>query len=224
VLGRNEAYIGVLIDDLVTKGVDEPYRMFTSRAEYRILLRGDNADSRLTPLGREIGLVDDLRWAEFTSKRDSVACLMEYIEGESYSPDEVSSVLDSLGQTNITQKRKLVDVLLRNGVTVDLLRSGVERFGAYISECGYSDEVCESVEILVKYRGYIEREEQTADRLKRLERLKIPAGFDYEGLSSMTIEARQKLTKIRPETIAQASRIPGVSPSDINILLLYFGR
>lgn len=224
VLGRNEAYIGVLIDDLVTKGVDEPYRMFTSRAEYRILLRGDNADQRLTPIGRQIGLVDDVRWSEYNAKIEAITELADYFRKESYSPDELVQLFNIIGQENITQKRKLIDVLLRNDVTLALIRANVARFAQYIDEKGYVNDVYDAVEINIKYRGYIEREQQTAEKLKRLENIKIPRNFDYAKMSSLTIEARQKLARITPETIAQAGRVPGVSPSDINILLLYFGR
>lgn len=224
VLGRNEAYIGVLIDDLVTKGVDEPYRMFTSRAEYRILLRGDNADSRLTPIGREIGLVDDGRFEEFNAKKSRVERVAEYVRTESYSPEELQQLFDEIGQANINQKRKLTDILSRNDVTFSLLASYVPRFADWLALSDIGSVELESVEIEIKYRGYIERELLTAEKLRRLENMKIPHNFDYTPLTSLSIEARQKLTRIAPETIAHASRIPGVSPSDINILLLYFGR
>ncbi len=224
VLGRNDAYIGVLIDDLVTKGVDEPYRMFTSRAEYRILLRGDNADQRLTSLAHDFGLVDEQRWSDFSTKMQSMNTLEEYINTESYSPEECAEYFESVESANINQKRKLVDIILRNDVTIPEFRSKVTRFDTYLKEYNFCEEVCEGVEIKIKYQGYIERENIAAERIKRLERLKIPLDFDYSKLLSLTIEARQKLSSIRPINIGQASRIPGVSPSDINILLIYFGR
>lgn len=224
VLGRDEAYIGVLIDDLVTKGVDEPYRMFTSRAEYRILLRGDNADARLTPIGRKVGLVDDVRWSEYEIKSTGIELLTEFLQKNSVAPELVDGMLEGKGQTGMGQKRRLEEVLLRNYVTMyDLLNCSIE-LRQFIDNKQLDDDVLEEVEISVKYRGYIERELITAQKLRRLEGLRIPDNFDYSKLSSISIEARMKLTKIAPETIAQASRISGVSPSDINILLLYFGR
>lgn len=224
VLGRDEAYIGVLIDDLVTKGVDEPYRMFTSRAEYRILLRGDNADARLTPIGRKFGLVDDRRWNEFEKKRENIEKLAEFVEKTSISPDEVEAMLVEKGQNGIVQKRKLTDVLLRNEVTIADLRRCSADLNAFLADNDFTKEEIEAVEIATKYKGYIEREMVTAAKLRRLEGLRIPKGFDYSKLNSISTEARMKLAKIEPETIAQASRISGVSPNDINILLLYFGR
>lgn len=224
VLGRDEAYIGVLIDDLVTKGVDEPYRMFTSRAEYRILLRGDNADARLTPIGRDVGLVDDARWSEFSNKRLQIEKLTEFVKETSVSVHDVEDMLLEKGQNGIGQKRKLEDILLRNDVYIRDLSICSFELREFLDQNKFAKEVIESVEIAIKYRGYIEREMITATKLRRLEGLKIPQGFDYFKLTSITIEARTKLAKIAPQTIAQASRISGVSPSDINILLLYFGR
>lgn len=224
ILKRDQAYIGVLIDDLVTKGVDEPYRMFTSRAEYRILLRQDNADSRLTRLGHEIGLASDERLAELDAKEAKIALLTRYFARESVAPEELTSFFETLGEPNITQKRKLSDILIRNGVTISMLADHVERLRDYIVEIGADEQVCQAVEIASKYSGYIERERLTAEKFRRLEDVRIRPDFDYSALSSISIEARQKLTKIRPTTIAQASRIPGVSPADINILLVFFGR
>lgn len=224
VLGRDEAYIGVLIDDLVTKGVDEPYRMFTSRAEYRILLRQDNADFRLTELSHRIGLASDERYGEMVEKRNRVAQIAKFFKTESVTPEDCSSLFDKLGQPNITQKRKINDVLIRNEVTISLLCDTVEAVSHFLKEMGATRQEMDSVEIELKYAGYIEREKLLADKLKRLENIKINPTFDYSSLTSISIEARQKLSKIRPETIAQASRIPGVSPSDINVLLVYFGR
>lgn len=224
VLGRDEAYIGVLIDDLVTKGVDEPYRMFTSRAEYRILLRQDNADFRLTELSHRIGLASDERYGEMVEKRNRVAQIAKFFKTESVTPEDCSSLFDKLGQPNITQKRKINDVLIRNEVTISLLCDTVEAVSHFLKEMNATRQEMDSVEIELKYAGYIEREKLLADKLKRLENIKINPTFDYSSLTSISIEARQKLSKIRPETIAQASRIPGVSPSDINVLLVYFGR
>lgn len=224
VLGRDEAYIGVLIDDLVTKGVDEPYRMFTSRAEYRILLRQDNADFRLTELSHRIGLASDERYGEMVEKRNRVAQIAKFFKTESITPEDCSSLFDKLGQPNITQKRKINDVLIRNEVTISLLCDTVEAVSHFLKEMNATRQEMDSVEIELKYAGYIEREKLLADKLKRLENIKINPTFDYSSLTSISIEARQKLSKIRPETIAQASRIPGVSPSDINVLLVYFGR
>ncbi len=224
VLGRDESYIGVLIDDLVTKGVDEPYRMFTSRAEYRILLRQDNAEERLTPAGRRVGLVDDIRWAEYSKRSSERELLMAFIRKNSVIPEQVASYLAQLGQSNITQKRPIIDVLVRNGVELSTLRRHIEPLDLFIIEHNISADAISSIEILVKYGGYIERERANADKLHRLEGLRIPDTFDFNSLESLSIESRQKLTKIRPQTIGQASRIPGVSPADISVMLIYFGR
>lgn len=224
VLGRDESYIGVLIDDLVTKGVDEPYRMFTSRAEYRILLRQDNAEERLTPAGRRVGLVDDIRWAEYSKRSSERELLMAFIRKNSVIPEQVASYLAQLGQSNITQKRPIIDVLVRNGIELSTLRCHIEPLDSFIIEHNISADAISSIEILVKYGGYIERERANADKLHRLEGLRIPDTFDFNSLESLSIESRQKLTKIRPQTIGQASRIPGVSPADISVMLIYFGR
>ena len=225
VLRRDQAYIGVLIDDLVTKGVDEPYRMFTSRAEYRILLRQDNADIRLTPIGREIGLVDDERHSAFTSKFEQVNSLIKFIRTFSVNPSDLDEYLTNAGTSPLTQKRKLYDVLLRNEVNLKGLIATLPSLSKFVSELNLiNEEVIEEAEIQIKYKGYIEREKFIADKILRLENIKLTSDFDYNALQSLTIEARQKLTKIKPDTIGQASRIPGVSPSDINVLLIYFGR
>ena len=224
VLRRDEAYIGVLIDDLVTKGVDEPYRMFTSRAEHRILLRQDNADIRLTQKGFEIGLVPPKRMAICEEKKTRVESLINYLRGRSITPSEIQDYLISVGQTPLTQGRKLFDLVLRNNVTIQGLADHFPKLARYIEREGTTPEEIEEAEIQVKYRGYIEREKYIADKLRRLEDIAIPDDFDYHSLQSLTIEARQKLTKIRPATIGQASRISGVSPADINVLLVYFGR
>ena len=224
VLSRDEAYIGVLIDDLVTKGVDEPYRMFTSRAEYRILLRQDNADRRLTPIGREIGLVGDERWAEFEQKKSLVESLKNFIHAQGVAPEEISDYLKSVNSAQLSQKRKVSEVLMRNNISLFDLIELISPLKKFVEKNNIGREIIEQVEIEVKYSGYIERERANADKLKRLEDVKIPEGFDFLKLTSITIEARQKLSKIRPTTVGQASRIPGVSPADINVLLIFFGR
>lgn len=224
VLGRDEAYIGVLIDDLVTKGVDEPYRMFTSRAEYRILLRQDNADRRLTPLGRKVGLVSDERWEAFEASERRIEAVAAYLNETTVAPEEINDYLASVGESPITQRKRLAELLLRTGVTLSGLAGASPALGACLREIGAERETEQAVEIGVKYAGYIERERMVAEKMKRLEGIRIPADFDFNALGSVSIEARQKLTRIRPLTIAQASRIPGVSPADINVLLVYFGR
>ena len=224
VLKRDEAYIGVLIDDLVTKGVDEPYRMFTSRAEYRILLRQDNADVRLTPLGYEIGLVDDEKYERLLKKNNAVESLISMLSKTSVKIGEIDGYLISVGEEPLTQGKRLLDIVLRSNVTIDGLSKVSKRLQKYIAENDLSREVVEQAEIRIKYRGYIERERYFADKMHRLEDIAIPKGFDYNSLQSLTIEARQKLSRVAPETIGQASRIPGVSPADINVLLIKFGR
>ncbi len=226
VLSRDEAYIGVLIDDLVTKGVDEPYRMFTSRAEYRILLRQDDADMRLTPRGHELGLVDDERYSLMVSKREQRDRLIDFVRNFSLKPALINDALEKLGTSPLKQGVKLVDLILRPQITIrslmpyiEALRHEVERL-----EDARRDEIIEAAEILIKYQGYIDREKLVADKIHRLEELKLPATIDYASMKSLSTEARQKLEKIRPVTVAQASRIPGISPSDINVLLLLMGR
>lgn len=224
VLGRDEAYIGVLIDDLVTKGVDEPYRMFTSRAEYRILLRQDNADRRLTLTGRRVGLVTDERWAAYSVSVKRIDELSLFLHDMTVAPEEVNGYLSSVCESPVTQRKKAVELLLRTGVTLSGLAEALPELSRYMNELGVVKEDIRAVEVEVKYAGYIERERLVAEKMKRLEGIRIPVGFDFDALGSLSIEARQKLTRIRPLTIAQASRIPGVSPADINVLLVYFGR
>lgn len=224
VLHRDEAYIGVLIDDLVTKGVDEPYRMFTSRAEYRILLRQDNADLRLTPKGREIGLVSAERYAEFAQKKSRVESLVAFAHGLSVKADEINGYLKTVDSDPLTQGRKLHDILMRNRVDFASLAGVLPKLRCFFEQTPMTAEEIEEAEIQIKYRGYIERERFIAEKLHRLENIRIPADFDYHSMQALTIEARQKLTRIRPETIGQASRIPGVSPADVNVLLVKFGR
>lgn len=224
VLRRDEAYIGVLIDDLVTKGVDEPYRMFTSRAEYRILLRQDNADLRLTPLGHEIGLISEKRYAEFVQKKSLVESLVAFARDLSVKVAEINDYLKTIGSDPLTQGRKLHDILMRNNTSFETLQEVLPKLKKFIEKNGMNEEVIEEAEIQIKYKGYIEREKFIAEKLHRLENIPIPDNFDYFSMNALTIEARQKLDRIRPTTIGQASRIPGVSPADVNVLLVKFGR
>lgn len=218
VLKRDEAYIGVLIDDLITKGVDEPYRMFTSRAEYRILLRQDNADYRLTPLSYAIGLASKDRYDAVVKKYANVASLVDYLSAHNAKPAQINPLLESKGSSPIVESKKLSDIATRPELKVEDLMGFVPR------GTNYSKEELESADISIKYKSYIEREKQMADKIKHLENLIIPRGFDFSKVTSLSIECRQKLERYKPETIAQASRISGVSPSDISVLLLYFGR
>jgi tRNA uridine 5-carboxymethylaminomethyl modification enzyme len=265
VLRRDQAYIGVLIDDLVTKGVDEPYRMFTSRAEYRILLRQDNADRRLTHLGHKIGLVSDDRMRLVDLKYSTVDSLEELFDTTSAEPAKVNSYLESRNSSPLPQKRRLSELLSRPQIDIESLVGNIpqgEEIKAKISEVGkqlplskqfnnaaldavenidipyqtptdgftddaksiLDNEILESVEIAVKYRGYIQREQRIAEKILKLEDVRIPDNFDFLKVTSLSIESRQKLVKHRPTTIAQASRIPGVSPADVSVLLVYFGR
>lgn len=225
-LGRDEAYIGVLIDDLVTKGVDEPYRMFTSRAEYRILLRQDDADMRLTPRGHEIGLVDESRFRLMETKRAYRDGLIEFMGNFSLKASMINPFLEGVGETPLQQGMKLAQLLLRPNMSVNLLRKHVKALDEHVLAFpeDLRDEVIEAAEILLKYKGYIDRERQVADKIRRLENVRLSDTFNYNSVSALSTEARQKLSKIRPATVAQASRIPGVSPSDVNILLLMLGR
>jgi len=222
-LRRDEAYIGVLIDDLITKGTEEPYRMFTSRAEYRTLLRQDNADFRLTPKGYEIGLASEARLKRMEEKESKSDAFVQFFKDTSVTPEEANPVLESKNSATVKQQDKMFKLFARPNITIDDVRKfeSVER---YIQEQNLDTEVIEQTEIQVKYSGYIEKEKNNADKLNRLENLKIPAGFDYSKLKSMSLEARQKLKDIQPVTISQASRISGVSPNDISVLLVYLGR
>ena len=224
VLKRDEAYIGVLIDDLVTKGVDEPYRMFTSRAEYRILLRQDNADLRLTPIGYEIGLISAENWEKFTEKKSLVESLISYAHEQSVKISEIEGYLKSKNLEPLTQGRKLYALVSRNEFSFAELIEALPKVKRFVEKNNITPEIVEQAEIQIKYKGYIEREKLLAEKLRRLENITIPEGFDFSQMNALTIEARQKLTKIRPQTIGQASRIPGVSPADINVLLIKFGR
>jgi tRNA uridine 5-carboxymethylaminomethyl modification enzyme len=227
VLARDEAYIGVLIDDLVTKGVDEPYRMFTSRAEYRILLRQDDADMRLTPRGREIGLVDDERWNLMQSKLAQRNALMDFCREFSVRAALINPALERLGEQPLKQGVKLIDLVLRPRLGIVSLAEIVEPLQRFIDEnieAERREEIIEAAEILMKYSGYIDRERLIADKIHRLESIRLRGKIDYASVKALSTEARQKLAKIDPETVAQASRIPGISPADVNILLLLLGR
>ena len=224
VLQRDEAYIGVLIDDLVTKGVDEPYRMFTSRAEYRILLRQDNADIRLTPVGYKIGLITQKTYDYFVKKNTLVESLISFTRQQSIKAAEINDYLKAINSEPLSQGRKLYDILMRNNVSFDSLQAVLPKLRKFIETNRMEEEVIEEAEIQIKYKGYIEREKFIAEKLHRLENIRIPADFDFHSMNSLTIEARQKLSRIRPKNIGQASRIPGVSPADVNVLLVKFGR
>ena len=223
VLKRNEAYIGVLIDDLITKGTDEPYRMFTSRAEYRTLLRQDNADIRLTPKGHALGIASENRLRRMEEKLSKAEAFVEFFRTQSVRPEEANPVLASKGSAPIRQSDKMYKVFSRPNIGIE----DVRKFTAvedYINDNSLDREVIEQAEIQVKYSGYIAKEKNNADKLTRLEYVKIPQGFDYSQIKSMSYEAREKLKKIQPTTVAQASRISGVSPNDISVLLVYMGR
>lgn len=225
ILGRDEAYIGVLIDDLVTKGVDEPYRMFTSRAEYRILLRQDDADARLTERAYKLGLVKQDRYDAFCKKREEIDKIVSFAKKFSIKPDLINNALESIGTTPLSQGCKLIELINRPQVTIENIAPHIDSFKNIIESIDQKkEEIIEAAEVLMKYKGYIEREKIIADKIQRLESIKIKGRFDYESLQSLSTEARQKLKKIDPETLAQASRIPGISPSDINVLLVLLGR
>ena len=226
VLSRDEAYIGVLIDDLVTKGVDEPYRMFTSRAEYRILLRQDDADMRLTPYGYELGLATERRYELMVSKREQRDSLMEFLASYSLKPALINPALEQMGTAPLRQGVKLRELILRPNITIKGIAPHIDALQRRLSEIEEDrrDEIIEAAEILVKYEGYIERERMVAEKIRRLEDLKLEGRINYAEVKALSTEARQKLERIRPATVAQASRIPGISPSDINILLLMLGR
>lgn len=223
ILNRNEAYIGVLIDDLITKGTEEPYRMFTSRAEYRILLRQDNADERLTRKGFDIGLASEDRLRRMEEKFDKAEKLVNYFEENSIKPQEINEVIEEREGTPLKQPNKMISVITRPELKLSDFTK-LERVKQFIDDNNYDQEELEQTEIQIKYKGYIKKEQQNADKLHRLENLKIPTNIDYNDFVSMSIEARQKLTKIKPATVAQASRISGVSPADISVLLIYMGR
>lgn len=222
-LKRNEAYIGVLIDDLITKGTEEPYRMFTSRAEYRMSLRQDNADERLTPLGYNIGLVSEKRMKNLEEKLKKTNECIAFIKSTSIKQEETNPILIDKKSTPITQTVKADSILVRPNIKLKDLEK-INNIQNYLYAHNYSDEILEQVEIKIKYKGYIDKELENVEKLNRLENIKIPSNFDYSKLNSISTEAKQKLIKFKPETIGQASRISGVSPSDINVLLIYMGR
>jgi tRNA uridine 5-carboxymethylaminomethyl modification enzyme len=222
-LKRNEAYIGVLIDDLITKGTEEPYRMFTSRAEYRTLLRQDNADSRLTPKGYALGLASEKRLQRMEKKRNEAEKFVKFFKDTSVKPEEANPVLELKNSSLVKQSDKMFKIYSRPNIDIYDIRKfeAVER---YIQDNNLDREVIEQTEIQVKYSGYIEKEKNNADKLNRLENIKIPSNYDYSTIKSMSLEAREKLKKIQPKTVSQASRISGVSPNDISVLLVYMGR
>jgi tRNA uridine 5-carboxymethylaminomethyl modification enzyme len=225
VLKRSEAYIGVLIDDLITKGVDEPYRMFTSRAEYRILLRHSNADQRLTPLSNRIGLASDERCEKVVGKSEKIDELIRFMKRHSVSPDQVNAFLESAGTAPITQKVKMASLLLRPQVDLAGLQEVLPDLDQAIRSTGECRaEVVEEAEIRIKYEGYIGKEDEMAQKLERLENISLREDFDYHRLTALSFEAREKLSRIKPRSLGQASRISGVSPADISILLVHLGR
>ena len=222
-LKRSEAYIGVLIDDLITKGTEEPYRMFTSRAEYRTLLRQDNADIRLTPKAHDLGLASIERLERLDEKQSKSEDFVSFFKTTSVSPEQMNPVLESKSSAPIKQSGKLFKVFSRPNITIDDMCK-IPSVSEFISSQNLDDEIIEQTEIQIKYSGYIEKEKNNADKLTRLEHLKIPNNFDYSKIKSMSYEAREKLNKIQPKTVSQASRVSGVSPSDISVLLVYMGR
>ena len=223
ILKRDEAYIGVLIDDLITKGTEEPYRMFTSRAEYRTLLRQDNADERLTPLSFKSGLASKERLETMEKKREEADKLVSFFHKTSILPEEVNDILEERGSSPMKQSDKMYKVFSRPQIHLSDMIT-FDKVATYIKENKLEKDVLEQAEIKVKYAGYIEKEKANADKLQRLENIKIPSNFDYSKLKSLSFEAIEKLTKIQPTTISQASRVSGVSPSDISVMLVYMGR
>ena len=222
-LKRDEAYIGVLVDDLITKGTEEPYRMFTSRAEYRTLLRQDNADKRLTPKGYNLGLASEKRLKRMEEKHDAAEKFVKFFEVTSVKPEVINPILESKKSAAVKQSGKLFKVFARPNIDMVDVRK-IESVEAYIQDNNLDREVMEQAEIQVKYSGYIAKEKNNADKLTRLEYVKIPENFDFSQIKSMSYEAREKLKKIQPTTVSQASRISGVSPNDISVLLVYMGR
>ena len=223
ILKRDEAYIGVLIDDLITKGTKEPYRMFTSRAEYRTLLRQDNADLRLTPKGYELGLASEKRLKRMEEKHEQAEKFVEFFQNTSVTTGEINPILESKNSSLMKQQDKMFKIFARPNIDIEDMKK-VESVSNYIEEHNLDNEIIEQTEIQVKYSGYIAKEKNNADKLTRLENIRIPDNFDYSKLKSMSMEAREKLNKIQPVTISQASRVSGVSPADISVLLVYLGR
>ena len=225
ILHRDEAYIGVLIDDLVTKGVDEPYRMFTSRAEYRILLRQDNADVRLTPYSEQFGIATKERSERFHEKKKNIDEIVEFCKNFSVKPERINTYLESTGSTTLNGRCKLFDLITRPQVTLEGLADNIPPFKEMLNKVeSDKEETWEAAEIEIKYSGYISRERALADKMQRLEAIRIKGRFNYNELTQLSTEARQKLSAIDPETLAQAGRIPGVSPSDVSVLLVLLGR
>lgn len=223
ILKRNEAYIGVLVDDLITKGTEEPYRMFTSRAEYRTLLRQDNADFRLTPVGHKLGLASEERLKAMEHKKTSSDAFIQFFRDTSVKPAEINPVLEAKKSAQVKQQDKMFKIFARPNISMDDMRQ-VASVSQYIEDNKLDKDVLEQTEVQIKYAGYINKEKSNADKLNNLERVKIPADFTYEGLTNLSMEARQKLAKIRPVNLSQASRISGVSPSDISVMLVYLNR
>jgi len=225
VLNRDEAYIGVLIDDLITKGVDEPYRMFTSRAEYRILLRQDNADLRLTPRAYHLGLASEDRYKFVVYKKSWIEKLINFFQNTSIKPNDINNFLASINSSPLKQSIKIINLISRPDVSIFDLAEKFDPLKSFVSEIdSQKHDILEGAEISMKYKGYLVREKQIAEKIKKLEKSKIPENIDYNKYLSISTEARQKLSKIKPQTIGQASRIPGINPSDINVLLVSFGR
>jgi tRNA uridine 5-carboxymethylaminomethyl modification enzyme len=223
ILKRNEAYIGVLVDDLITKGTEEPYRMFTSRAEYRTLLRQDNADFRLTPKGYDLGLASEERLREMEIKQKKSDAFVGFFTNTSVAPDVLNPILESKDSALVSQSDKMIRPFSRPNITMDDMRK-IDAVETFIKDNELDTEVLQQAEIQIKYAGYIDKEKNNAEKLNRLEGIKIPDKFDYTRLKSLSYEATEKLSKIRPVTVSQASRISGVSPNDISVLLVYMGR
>lgn len=225
VLRRDEAYIGVLIDDLITKSVDEPYRMFTSRAEYRILLRQDNADARLTEKGFKIGLASEERYKHYTNKYEKIHKLVDFLKNNNIAPDDINNLLESKGTPGISNKTRLAQILTRPQISlVDMINVIENLKNEYDLNNESTRNIVVEAEIMVKYEGYIDKEREVADKLNRLEDVKLSPNFDYYSLNSLTMEAREKLTKHKPQTLGQASRISGISPADISVIAVFLGR
>ena len=225
VMRRDESYIGVLIDDLVTKGVDEPYRMFTSRAEFRILLRQDNADARLTPIGKRLGLIDEKRYNLFKEKQKNITTIIDFCKSHSVKPGDIDSCLTSVGSNPLSITSKLNTIISRPNVKIGTLLHSIPQLESICNDITFQhEETIETAEIAIKYEGYIVREQQEAAKMRRLENIRIRGVFDYSEITQISTEGRQKLSKVNPETLGQASRIPGVSPSDINVLLVLMHR
>jgi len=222
VLKRSDAYIGVLIDDLINKGTEEPYRMFTSRAEYRILLRQDNADLRLTELGYSLGLADEERYIRVKEKKEALKAIRQFFEEYGVAPEEINPMLAEAGTSDINQKIKLDKVLARPQVDMKMIRKSIKAVDDFLTK--YDVEFAESAEIEMKYEAYIIKEVELVQKMNKLEDIRLDTDFDYSKLKSLSMEARQKLAKIKPESLGQASRISGVSPADVSVLLVHMGR